>query len=81
MNVAGSGLHQTVLTVGKFIGFKFKPWQAVGIAKNIGNAAKFLGPALAIVSIGIDCFQMHQEKRARKKIADSSAILQANFRK
>ncbi len=52
MDVVGSGLHQTVLGVGKFVGFKFKPWQAVGIAKNLGNAAKFLGPAMAIVSVG-----------------------------
>ena len=55
MNVAGSGLHQTVLAVGKFVGFKFQPWQAVGIAKGIGNAAIFLGPALAIISLGIEC--------------------------
>lgn len=52
MDVAGSGLHQTVLGVGKFIGFKFKPWQAVGIAKNIGNFAKFLGPIFAVGDAG-----------------------------
>lgn len=48
MDVAGSGVHRGVLAVGKFVGIKFKPWQAVGVAKNIGNAAKFLGPVLAI---------------------------------
>ena len=81
MNVAGSGLHQTVLTVGKFIGFKFKPWQAVGIAKNIGNAAKFLGPALAVVSIGVDCFQMHQEREREKQMADIRCDITSQFQK
>ena len=81
MNVAGSGLHQTVLTVGKFIGFKFKPWQAVGIAKNIGNAAKFLGPALAVVSIGVDCFQMHQERKREKQMADIRYDITSQFQK
>jgi uncharacterized tellurite resistance protein B-like protein len=81
MNVAGSGLHQTVLAVGKFVGFKFQPWQAVGIAKGIGNAAIFLGPALAIVSIGIDCHQMHQEKEQEKKIADVKWEITSEFQK
>ncbi|WP_305778121.1 LeoA/HP0731 family dynamin-like GTPase, partial [Hydrocoleum sp. CS-953] len=67
-NVAGSGLHQTVLGVGKFIGFKFKPWQAVGIAKNLGNAAKFLGPAVALVSVGIDVLEMHNESQREKEM-------------
>src|SRR5579883_1635179 len=34
-NVAGSNLHHVVYGVGKFIGVDFKPWQAVGIAKNL----------------------------------------------
>ena len=79
MNVAGSGLHQTVLTVGKFVGFKFQPWQAVGIAKGIGNAALFLGPALAIVSIGIDCHQTHKEKEREKQIADIRSDITSHF--
>lgn len=60
MDVVGSGLRKGLFAVVKFVGFKFKPWQAVGIAKNIGNAAKFLGPALAIVSVGVDLLQMQQ---------------------
>ena len=81
MNVAGSGLHQTVLAVGKFVGFKFQPWQAVGIAKGIGNAALFLGPALAIVSIGIDCHQTHKEKEREKQIADVRSQITSQFQK
>ncbi len=80
-NVAGSGLHQTVLGVGKFIGFKFKPWQAVGIAKNLGNAAKFLGPAVALVSVGIDVLEMHNESQREKEMADLRKDISSQFHK
>lgn len=81
INVAGSGAYTSVLAIGKFVGFKFKPWQAVGIAKNIGNAAKFLGPALAIVSIGVDCVQMHKEQQREKQIADIQCDITSQFQK
>ncbi|MBD2458701.1 50S ribosome-binding GTPase [Nostoc sp. FACHB-87] len=70
MDVAGSGLHQTVLAVGKFVGFDFKPWQAVGIAKNIGNAAMFLGPAVALISLATDAYTAQQEQQREKQMAD-----------
>lgn len=79
IDVAGSGLHQGVLAVGKFVGFKFKPWQAVGIAKNIGNAAKFLGPALALVSVGVDVLSMHQESQQEQKMADVRREITSQF--
>jgi hypothetical protein len=79
MDVAGSGLHQGVLAVGKFVGFKFKPWQAVGIAKNIGNAARFLGPALALVSVGVDILQIQQEQQRERQMADVRRDITSQF--
>lgn len=81
MDVAGSSLHQGVYNVGKLIGFKFKPWQAVGIAKNIGNAAKFLGPALAVLSIGMDLHSMQKEREYEKQMADVRRDITSQFRK
>lgn len=78
-NVVGSSMHQGVYNVGKFIGFKFKPWQAVGIAKNIGNAARFLGPALALVSIGIELHSEHQEREQEEKMADVRRDITSQF--
>ncbi len=78
-DVVGSGLHQGLLAVGKFVGFKFKPWQAVGIVKNIGNAAKFLGPALAIVSVGVDILQMQQEHERERQMADVRRDITSQF--
>ncbi|HEY9297865.1 MAG TPA: GTPase [Phormidium sp.] len=79
IDVAGSGLHQSVVAVGKFVGFKFKPWQAVGMAKNIGNAAKFLGPALALVSVGLDILQMQQEHERERQMADVRRDITSQF--
>ncbi|MEG5036889.1 GTPase [Microcoleus sp. AT3-D2] len=79
IDVAGSGLHQGVVAVGKFVGFKFKPWQAVGMAKNIGNAAKFLGPALALVSVGLDILQMQQEHERERQMAEVRRDITSQF--
>jgi hypothetical protein len=72
-------LHKGVLTVGKFVGFKFKPWQAVGIAKNIGNAAKFLGPAMALVSVGADAYASHEERENERKMAEARNDIRSQF--
>ena len=80
-SVAGSTLHQGVYNVGKLIGFKFKPWQAVGIAKNMGNVAQFLGPALAIISLGLDLHAVHQEREYEQKMADSRREIDSQFKK
>lgn len=79
MDVAGSNLHRGVLQVGKTVGFKFKPWQAVGIAKNIGNAAKFLGPAVAVVTVGLDAHEMHQEQKREEQMAAIRSDITSQF--
>ncbi len=79
MDVVGGGLHQSVLNVGKFAGFKFKPWQAVGVAKNLGNTAKFFGPAMGFVSVGVEVLQMHKEHQREKQMADIRREITSQF--
>ncbi|MGK7936359.1 MAG: GTPase [Xenococcaceae cyanobacterium] len=79
IDVAGSGLHQTVLNVGKFVGFKFKPWQAVGVAKNIANFAKFVGPVLAIAALGMDIAEIAQERKREKQMSDLRRDITSQF--
>ncbi len=79
MDVAGSNLHQGVLAFGKMVGFKFRPWQAVNIAKNIGNAAKFVGPALGILSIGVELYGMAQEQQHEQEMADIRRDITSTF--
>lgn len=78
-DVVGSNLHQSVLAVGKFVGFKFKPWQAVGVAKTLGNFAKFLGPIAAIGSVGIELIQMQREHQREKEMADIRRDITSQF--
>jgi hypothetical protein len=79
IDVVGSGMHRSVLTVGKFVGFKFKPWQAVGIAQNLGNAAKFLGPALGIATVGVELLQIQQEQQREQQMADVRREITSQF--
>jgi GTP-binding protein EngB required for normal cell division len=81
MDVVGSGLHQSVLNIGKFAGFKFKPWQAVGVAKNISNSTKFLGPALGVVALGLDVLQIQKDYQQEKKMADIRREITSEFQK
>ena len=79
IDVVGSGLHQTVLNVGKFVGFKFKPWQAVGVAKNIANFAKFVGPVLAIVALGMDIAEVAKERKREQQMSDLRRDITSQF--
>ncbi|NEP00186.1 MAG: GTPase [Symploca sp. SIO2E9] len=81
IDVVGGGLHRGVLSVGKFVGFKFKPWQAVGIAKNIGNAAKFLGPVMIVASVVADLCQMQQEQEQQQQMADARREITSHFQR
>ncbi len=69
IDVVGSGLHRTVLEVGQSIGFKFKPWQAVRLSKNIANAAKFIGPAVAFAGLAADGMEMKKERDREREMA------------
>ncbi len=80
MSVAGSGLHQGVYGLGKFMGYRFKPWQAVGIARDISNAAMVLGPALALVSVGLEYHAMQKEHEYERKMADVRRDIISQFK-
>lgn len=70
LEIISNQLETAKNRLNKFVGFDFKPWQAVGIAKNIGNAAMFLGPALALVSLASDAYTAQQEQQREKQMAD-----------
>lgn len=69
-NVAGGGLHQGVYAVGKLLGFNFRPWQAVNIAKDLGNAARLVGPALGVVAVGVEIYSIQKEKEREARMAE-----------
>ncbi|MFV0176507.1 50S ribosome-binding GTPase [Empedobacter falsenii] len=67
-NVSGSTMHETVLTVGKFFGHKFKPWGAIKTANKLGKAGKFLGPVISVAGIGLDIYLKQKEDKQRKEL-------------
>lgn len=67
--VAGSKLHEIVKLVGGMLGHKFKPWEAVKIAKNIGNAAKVAGPVLSVFGLIFDAKETVDEAQQSERIA------------
>lgn len=70
-NVSGSTMHETVLTVGKFFGHKFKPWGAIKTANRLGKAGKFIGPAVAVAGIGLDVYLKQKEDKQRKELKEA----------
>ena len=55
-NFSGSMIHTKILDVGKFFGVKFKPWETVGLAKNlagIGSMFVNIGAGLALFGAGM----------------------------
>ena len=81
MDVAGGKLHETVKVVGKAVGYKFKPFEAVHIAKNIGNAAKFVGPAMALVGVVVEGYSMYSENKKSQEIINLRRDIQNQFQK
>lgn len=77
--VRGAPLQKIVLQAGKTFGMKFKPWQAVNVAKNIGNAAKFIGPAAQVISIFLDMWQIHKEEEHSKLLSEAKLKVMAQF--
>ncbi|EGQ8035822.1 hypothetical protein G5Y08_002062 [Vibrio parahaemolyticus] len=79
--VSGSSLHNGVKIVGKFFGVKFKPWQAVNIAKNIGNVARYLGPVMAVIGVGLQIYDDLKQEEQRTTMRDARANIRREFRK
>lgn len=67
-SASGSNTNNLVKVIGKQIGFKFKPWQAVNIAKNIGNVAKVAGPLVGVTSLYIDYKDDQREQENDRKL-------------
>lgn len=77
--VSQSQMHQVVLNVGHFFGHSFKPWEAVNIAKSVGNAAKFLGSAAQIFGLIFDAKETSDELSEQKAIERAQIECRQSF--
>ena len=76
---SGSQLHTVVYNIGKQFGYKFKPWQAVNIAKNIGNVAKILGPVVSVIGLLVDVKDTVDEKQRAKSVQKAQLECRQEF--
>ena len=74
-----SGLATGIRTVGKWVGFKFKPWQAANWAKNMTNAIPYIGVALSVLSIASDVASEVEEASNEAKIREGKRDLLNHF--
>ena len=75
----GSQIHKIVLAVGGKFGYSFKPWQAVNIAKNIGNIAKVLGPVVSILGLLFDVKETVDDQKRLQKVIQAQLEYRQNF--
>ncbi|MNF35000.1 hypothetical protein D3C84_158550 [compost metagenome] len=79
-SVSGSTLHTAVKEIGGFFGYKFKAWEAVNIADKIGKGAKFLGPAMAILGVGMQIYDDYKQSEHAKEILKIKRDIRKNFK-
>lgn len=74
-----SGLATGIRTVGKWVGFKFKPWQAANWAKNLTNAVPYIGVILSVLSLASDVASEVEEANNEAKLRGAKRDLLNHF--
>ncbi len=74
-----SGLATGIRTVGKWVGFKFKPWQAANWAKNLTNAVPYIGVVLSVLSLASDVATEVEEANNEAKLREAKRDMLNHF--
>ncbi|MBE9058655.1 GTPase [Sphaerospermopsis sp. LEGE 08334] len=75
IDVAGSQLHHAVRSVGESLGYNFRPWEAVNLAKDIGNSFMIIGNVVAGLGVLSEIYQLYAEK----KLSDARLNITSQF--
>lgn len=59
----GGATRDVVYSIGKMLGFKFRPWGAVNLAKTLGQ----VGVVMAVVGVGLDVIGILRDERKLAK--------------
>lgn len=77
---SGTALHKGILSAGKFFGIKFKPWEAVGYAKN----AAVLGDILRVASVSLAIFDelktAYERQENEQKLQEAKEKIKAQYK-
>lgn len=63
---AGTAMHEGILSAGKFFGIKFRPWEAVGLAKSAAVFGAVLSVAGVLLAIW-GKFKSDEERRQKEQ--------------
>lgn len=77
--VNGSTLHKAVKNIGGKLGYKFKPFQALKISKNIAGMGRYLNTALVGAGIAMDAIGVLTEKKAEKDLREAKDSVKLQF--
>lgn len=78
--VSGSTLHTVVKEVGGFFNYSFESWGAIKIAERIGSGARFLGPALAVLGLGMQAYDDYKQAEHARKVLETKREIRGAFR-
>lgn len=79
IDVVGSDLHHFIRGAGEFIGYKFRPWEAVNLTKNIANFAGVIGGVLGVVAVATEIMAIKKEKEEEQKLAEARMDITSQF--
>ena len=77
---ASSTIHQVIYAGGKFLGIKFRPWEAVRYAKWVGNAGRIVGVAGAALGLVMTYLEEKREREAAAELETARRGLRTHFR-
>jgi hypothetical protein len=77
---AGSQAHKAIYTVGKFFGYSFQPWEAVGFAAKLSRIGKVLGPIAALLQVVGQVVEEKMEDDEQAQFQNARSETRAIFR-
>lgn len=78
-NFSGSTIHQMVLKIGRSIGYKFKPWQAIKFTRGIAIGGQVLGALGVGVTVFMQIKADKDEQRVREDLKNNRQNICSQF--
>ena len=79
-NFSGSMIHTKILDVGKFFGVKFKPWEAVGLAKNAAVFGAVLSVAGVLLAIWSKFKSDAERQQKEQELQEAKEKIKAQYK-
>ncbi len=79
LKLSGSDLHKAVKSVGKALGYKFKPFGALKLTKNIAKVATWIGPAMVVAGAAADLAGAAATRKRDREIEKCQEEIRTQF--